>query len=357
MAYSGTSGQTVINVQTLIDHGARRCGKLAEELTSEQQISARESLFFLLANLGNIGINYWAINKTVIGLNPDQYIYPLPDGSIDVLNALYRTLTRPSGTYSSSAGGVVANVADGDTSTYCQQSSAAGSIAVNYGANNTEYIGSIGVMAYVAGGGSTSWTFSFEYSSDNVTWSTLNNVGTVTVTDKQWIWTDIDPGQNVQYYRIKAGATTTLAIRELYFGNNSTEIPMARLNRDDYTNLPNKNFTANNPYQYWFNRTIPNPGLYLWPTPQTAFVQATVWYSRQIMDVGALTNELEVPQRWYEAVVMMLSNRMSLELPNVPLGRVTYLENQAEKYLFIAEQEERDKSPMYFAPNISVYTG
>jgi hypothetical protein len=75
------------------------------------------------------------------------------------------------------------------------------------------------------------------------------------------------------------------------------------------------------------------------------------------MDVGALTNELEVPQRWYEAVVMMLSHRMSLELPGVPLGRVTYLENQAEKYLFIAEQEERDKSPMYFAPNISVYTG
>jgi len=45
MAYSGTVGTTVINVQTLIDHGARRCGKLAEELTSEQVLSARESLF------------------------------------------------------------------------------------------------------------------------------------------------------------------------------------------------------------------------------------------------------------------------------------------------------------------------
>jgi len=357
MAYSGTTGQTVINVQTLIDHGARRCGKLAEELTSEQQISARESLFFLLSNLGNIGINYWAINKTVIGLNPDQYIYALPDGSIDVLNALYRTMNRPTGVYASSAGGSVDNAFDGDTSTYCQQTSAAGNISVNYGGSNTQYIGSIGVMPYIAGGGSATWTFSFEYSSDGVTWSTLNNVGTVEVTDKQWIWTDIDPGQNVQYYRIKAGATTTLAIRELYFGNNSTEIPMARLNRDDYTNLPNKNFTANNPYQFWFNRTVPNPKLYLWPTPQDAFVQATVWYSRQIMDVGALTDELEVPQRWYEAVVMMLAHRMSLELPGVPLGRVTYLENQAEKYLFIAEQEERDKSPMYFAPNISVYTG
>ena len=41
MAYSGTVGTTVINVQTLIDHGARRCGKLAEELTSEQLVSAQ----------------------------------------------------------------------------------------------------------------------------------------------------------------------------------------------------------------------------------------------------------------------------------------------------------------------------
>jgi hypothetical protein len=52
---------------------------------------------------------------------------------------------------------------------------------------------------------------------------------------------------------------TTLAVREWYFGNNSTEIMMSRLNRDDYTNLPNKNFTANQPYQFWFDRTIPYP--------------------------------------------------------------------------------------------------
>jgi len=32
------------------------------------------------------------------------------------------------------------------------------------------------------------------------------------------------------------------------------------------------------------------------------------------------------------------------------------LEVQADKYLTLAEQEERDKSPIYFAPNIAVYT-
>ena len=82
----------------------------------------------------------------------------------------------------------------------------------------------------------------------------------------------------------------------------------------------------------------------------------TVWYSRQIMDVGALTDELEVPQRWYEAVVFMLAHRMSLELPQVGVDRIQYLEKMADRYYNEAEAEERDKSPIYLAPNIAPYT-
>jgi hypothetical protein len=356
MAYSGTVGTTVVNVQDFIDEGARRSGKLAEELTSEQIVSAKRSLFFLLSNLINIGIQYWAIEKQVIGLNQDQYIYKLPVGANDALNVLYRTLDRPSGSYTSSAGGVVANVYGSDIDLYCQQGSANGNIQVFYGTNNPVYAGSIGIMPYVSGGGSATWSYVYEVSDDGVTWSTLYDSPDTVVTDKQWIWTDVDPGASTTYYRIRAYGGTTLALRQFYVGNNSREVMMARLNRDDYTNLPNKNFTANQPYQFWFNRTIPQPEIYLWPTPNTPFVQVTVWYSRQIMDVGDLTDELEVPQRWYEAVQMMLAHRMALSLPQVPMDRITYLEGQAEKYLNMAEAEERDRSPIYFAPNISVYT-
>jgi hypothetical protein len=356
MAYSGTVGTTVINVQTLIDHGARRCGKLAEELTSEQVLSSRQSLFFLLSHLANIGINYWAISKKVFGLNADQYIYSMPLGCIDVLNVLYRTINRPNGAYTTSAGGVVANVYDGDVNTYCQQTSTNGNIAVNFGSSNPIYIGSIGFLPYVAGNGSATWSIALEYSTDNSTWNMLQDLGTIAVSNNEWVWTDIDPGESVAYYRIRAYNGTTLALRELYFGNNSREIQMARLNRDDYTNLPNKNFTANQPYQFWFDRTIPQATVYLWPTPSDPFIQMTVWYQRQIMDVGALTDELEVPQRWYEAVVFMLAHRMSLELPQVASDRTLYLEKMADRFYSEAEAEERDKSPIYLAPNISVYT-
>lgn len=356
MSYSGTVGTTVINVQTLIDHGARRCGKLAEELTSEQLLSARQSLFFLLSHLANIGINYWAINKKVFGLIPDQYEYKLPVGSIDALNVLYRSLNRLQGSYSSSAGGVVANLYDNDIQTYCQQNAPNGNFSVNYGPTNPVYAGSIGFLPYIANQGSALWSIILEYSVDGVTWSTLQDLGTISVTDSVWVWTDIDPGQTVSFYRIRAYDGTTLALREFFIGNLTREIQMSRLNRDDYTNLPNKNFTANQPYQFWFNRTIPQPTIVLWPVPNDPFIQMTVWYSRQIMDVGALTDELEVPQRWYEAVVFMLAHRMSLELPQVAMDRIGYLEKMADRYYNEAEAEERDKSPIYLAPNLTPYT-
>ena len=356
MAYSGTVGTTVIQVQTLIDHGARRCGKLAEELTSEQLLSARESLYFLLSNLINIGIQYWAIDKKVYGLQANKYIYQLPLGGNDVLQALYRRMNRPTpnitGGYASSAGGIVENAFDGNVLTVCTQTSPNGNISVDYGTDDPVYIGSIGVLPGVTG------TFNavFEYSIDGITWQTLLAPGQTAWVNGEWIWYDVEVGQTVQYYRIRETGGNTLVLRELYFGNNSTEITMARLNRDDYTNLPNKNFTANQPFQFWFNRTIPQSEIYLWPVPSDTFVQMTVWYSRQIMDVGDLYGELEVPQRWFEAVVFMLAHRMSLELPAVDVARIQYLEGQADKYLSLAEAEERDKSPIYFAPNISVYT-
>jgi len=356
MAYSGTVGQTTITVQNLIDDGARRSGKLAEELTVEQVQSAKRALFYVLSNLINQGIQYFAIKKTVIGLMPDQFEYLLPVGGNDVLNALYRTMARPTGTYISPEGGIAENAFDGDIDTYCLQTSTGGEIIVDYGPDQANYVGSIGLMPYVADGGSATWNYLFESSDDGITWKTLYTGTAVTVTDKQWIWQDIDPGTSSRYYRMNTSGATLLGLRELYFGTNSTEITMARLNRDDYTNLPNKNFTANNPYQFWLNRTIPQATITLWPTPSDAFVQMVVWYSAQIEDVGALSGQLAIPDRWLMAIQNMLAHQMAQILPNVDTGRITYLEGQAEKYFNMAEQEERDKSPIYLAPNIGVYT-
>lgn len=351
MAYSGTVGQTVVSVQKFIDQGARLSGKLAEELTVEQVQAAKQALFFTLSNLINQGINYWCVSKKVYGLKPDQYEYLLPVGGNDVLNALYRTLQRPSGTYAASSG-TAYDAFDSNVDTVTVQSAPNGNISVNFGTDNPIYAGSIGILPGVSG----SFHILLETSDDGVTWTTLVDTGVETWVNNEWLWYDIDPGASKQWYRMRETGGNTLQVREFYVGNLSTEVTMARLNRDDYTNLPNKNFTANQPYQYWLNRTIPQAKITLWPTPSNPFVQMTVWYSRQIMDVGDLYDEIEVPQYFFQAIQFMLGHQMSMILPGVDLARIQYLEGQAEKYFQQAENENRDRSPIFYAPNLTCYT-
>ena len=355
MSYSGTVGQTVVSVQSFIDQGARLAGKLAEELTVEQVQASKQALYMVLSNLLNLGINYWCINKQVYGLNADQYEYLLPVGGNDVLNALYRRLNRPTPAANGGYFGSDGNVGlafDNNVLTSDAQSTPNGYIGVNFGLYNPIYAGSIGILPATSG----SFHILLEWSNDGVTWNLLYDTGVTQWVSGTWLWYDIDPGQTCQYYRMRETSGNTLNVAEFYVGNNSTEVTMARLNRDDYTNLPNKNFTANQPYQYWLNRTIPQAKITLWPTPSDPFVQMVVWYSRQVMDVGDLSGELEIPQYFNLAIQFMLALQMSMLLPGVGLDRIQYLDSKATEYFIVAENENRDKSPIYYAPNISVYT-
>ena len=351
MSTSGTVGQTVVSVQKLIDHGARRAGKLAEELTDEQVLSAKDSLWYLLSNMANRGIQYWCIVKDILGMQPEQQVYYLPVGTVDVLNVNYRTLTtNTTGAYSTS--GDTANAFNGVGTSICQLTNNTGSIGIAPTSASPVYISTIGILPAITG----SVTVELQYSQDNVTWTTAHAPGAVDWSNNVWIYYDLPTSANAGYWRIKQTAGANMGFYQVVFGSNPMEIPMARMNRDDYVNLPNKSFTNNYPLQFWFDRNIPQPAMYVWPVPAIFSPQIVAWSHRQIQDVGDLNGELEIPQRWYLAIQSMLAHQMSLELPNVELTRVQYLEAQAEKYWSMAEQEERDKSPIYFAPNISPYT-
>jgi hypothetical protein len=351
MTTSGTVSTTVVTVQNLIDSGARRAGKLAEELTSEEIFASKQSLYYLLSNLVNYGVQYWAIQKNVIGLYPNQYEYLLPVGTNDVLNANYRYFTtNTAGAYSSS--GVTANAFDGQYINICQLSTNTGYIGINNGSGSPIYMATVGILSAVTG----TVNYQIQSSQDGSTWTTIVTPTTTSWVSGQWIYNDLDPSTSAPYWRILQTSGVNMGFYQVAFGSNPTEIPMFRMNRDDYVNLPNKNFLNNYPLQYWLNRTIPQPTMNLWPAPAIYSPQIVAWCTRYVQDVGALNGQIEIPQRWYLAIQNMLAHQMSMELPQVDPARIAYCEQQAEKYLHIVQEEERDKSPIYFAPNISVYT-
>jgi len=331
MATSGTVGATTIDVTTIIEHAARRCGVLAPSLSAEQQLSAKENLFFLLSDLANRGVSLWCVQRTILGLALNQAAYNLPVGTVDVLNCMYRTMTYPTGTTSS-------------TST---------TQAIDFGSGNDYAINTIGIVPTSA----ATYNLVVETSTDGASWTTFYTVPSFTTTANLPYWFDLEPTTTSQYWRIRETVLASLDVSSASFGNTPLEITMSPYNRDEYSDLPNKAFPGR-PLQYWYDKQYQVPRLYLWPVPEDTTAQVVVWNQRQIQDVGALTNTLEVPQRWLEGIIFLIASRMAMELPpeKLPPGRIELLMQQAEYHLKQAEDGERDGAPIRIAPRISAYT-
>lgn len=196
----------------------------------------------------------------------------------------------------------------------------------------------------------------FEASDDAIVWRTVD-VETFDAAAGEWSWFDLSSVITAQYFRVRATGGT-LDFERIYLGNTPTEIPLARMNRDDYVNLPNKRFLSNRPLQFWFDRQVQRPVMRLWPTPNEAAEtsQIVVWRHRHIMDVGTMTQEIEVPQRWYDAIVAQLAAKLALEYAEVDPQMIPLLDAKAREALYFAQQEERDDSPINILPNIAMYT-
>jgi hypothetical protein len=328
VAFSNTVSETVFTTRKVIDHAFRRCKLPPQAVTSEMLDMALDLLYLYLSALTNRGLQLWAIDRVILPLYEAQVVVTLPLGTVDVLNANLRTLSilQPKNTTETTT----AYSAEFYTQTQ---------------------VTTVGVLF-----DGVSTAYNIQVSNDGAAWTTVQAVANPDLVAGQWNWTDIDGALDYLYCRVVA-ATGTLNQSQVVFGNTPTEIPIARLNRDDYMNLPNKTFQGR-PLQYWLNRTINQPEMNLWPAPQEQFTtaQITAYTKRYVMDVGSMTQELEIPQRWYNAIVYRLASLIADETPQVPDTWAVILDQKAERAQLEAETEERDDSPIYLRPNIAVYT-
>lgn len=327
MAYSGTVSQTTFNTRKVIEHAVRRCKVPAEQISAENVSIANDLLYLLLSDLANQGIQLWCVQKSIYPLYNGVSQVVTYEGTVDILNSNLRTLQTVTGVNT-------------DTPT---------SRVINFG--GATFVTTVGIKW--AG---TPVPVALQRSDDGIAWTTIQTE-TTTASAGEWSWFDLYSSVAAQYFRVLAG-TGTLDFDEIYTGNTPTEIPLARMNADDYTNLPNKSFQSNRPLQFWLDRQVQSPVMNLWPVPNSAAEtsQIVVWAHRHIMDVGTMTQEIEVPQRWYEAIVALLASKLAMEMVEVDAQLVPMLDAKAAQALYIAQAEERDNSPMMISPNISMYT-
>lgn len=333
MATSGTVARTTVDVTSIVEHAFRRCGKLASTISSELQLSARENLYFLLSDLANRGLSLWCTQKYVLGVQAYQPQMTLPAGVVDVMNTLYRTKTDLT----------ASSVLTG-----------ADHYGQDLGSAQTVY------TATISFSGATAAALVLESSDDNVTWVQRGTFPLNTTPALAPICTDADVVASARYWRVRDASGTIPGVSALTLSNDVREVPMGVLSRDDYANLPNKAQAApagSKSLTYWFDKQVV-PRLWIWPVSEVSVDQVVVWTQRHIQDVGALTNTLDIPQRWYESIILTLACRCALELPagELPPGRYELLSFEAEKHLREAENGESDGSPIRLAPNIRGYT-
>ena len=358
MAYSGTYNQTKINVDQLISYAFRDAGKQAEEITPEYIDAGKQALFYVLQNSVNRGINIWLQEVIVLGAQTNQQVLPMPANTVDVLEANWIYIVNP--TFSSTL-----PVNNPDVPLLFDQSANAD---LNEHATTTllaNYFGAaysqatrlfyVGFNAY-APNSSATYNIDFQVSDDGITWTTWESFPEVTLADRQWQYYGINTTQAFNFYRLNNRTTgSTMSLRAIQFAQSQQVIPLARLNRTDYFSLPNKQFPSERSLQYWFNRQI-DPEMYLWPVPNNNFQAFSLIIECQPQDVGSLTNELYMPDRAVPYFQAALSHKLAMQLPGTDMVRVQYLEKLALDLRTQFEEEDRDKSPIYFQPNISYYT-
>ena len=355
MAYSGTTNQTKINVDQLISYAYRDAGKTAEEITPEYIQAGKQALFYILQNLSNRGVNLWLLEDYVTGAQTNQQYINMPDGTIDVREANWVYIVNPTIAEALPADNLNSpNLFDQSLNLNTYATSTVGENWFGAQYQQQTRIFYVGYNAY-APSGSATYNLAFEVSNDGVNWELWEQFPETTLADREWAYFTINATQAFYYFRIRETVASTFSLRGIQFAQSQQVIPLARLNRDDYWNLPNKQFPSQRSLQYWFDRTI-DPSMYLWPVPNNNYQAFQMILEMQPQDVGSLTNQLYLPDRWVPYIQSALSHKLSMQLPGTDLARIQYLEKIALDMRQQAEEEDRDKSPIYFQPNISYYT-
>lgn len=87
------------------------------------------------------------------------------------------------------------------------------------------------------------------------------------------------------------------------------EIPMIRLTRDDYDNLPVK-ATTGTPTQFYYDRQKEDALFYVWPVLASASGETVeITYEREFEDVD-IDADIDLPGEWWDVAVLQTASRL-----------------------------------------------
>ena len=131
-----------------------------------------------------------------------------------------------------------------------------------------------------------------------------------------------------------------------------TDFQMAKINREDYMNIPVKS-TKGRPSQFWLDMKRAAPVVYLYPTPENSTDVFRYKRRNRIEDITASTESIDIPDRFLPCAVSGLSFYMAQKRPQIDINRRQELKLQYEEEFKRALDDGREKVDLRIVPNIA----
>lgn len=354
MSLSNSNALLTYTALSLLEEACGRAGVPPEAISGEVVYKALDQLNLMWTSWLNKGIQLWKRQQLILPLYVNTNQVPLPGGYNLVTTLNRRTLSRQLGVASfSDSGGTAANAFDDNFATSCTQTSSNGSIGQQF--STALGITTVGLLSAASG----SFALFVEWSNDGITYTPVDAFSVVFTAAGQWVWADIvgGPMNGATFWRVRSVGTTPLAVEEIFFGNTPLEINLGPWNLDEYANMPNK--AQGGPVVNWYQqRNKDSAILYVWPTPDITARYDTlmVWATLYLDQVSSITQSLDFPPRWYEAVTASLARRLCRSLKEADLKRYDMLLNEEALAMSEAQAEERDPAPTNYDLGVDAYT-
>ncbi len=166
-------------------------------------------------------------------------------------------------------------------------------------------------------------------------------------------------------YSVGNGTFTTYRpleiIRAWLRDSNGADIPLEKFSKERYDQITNKS-TESRPTGFYYDAaydgssnqgTTSNGNLYLWPVPDsTTAINYDLYfvYQRPFLDFNASTDNLDMPQEWYNAVRLNLAMAISSEY-GMPVTEYDRLVKEAKDALDLAMSWDNEKTSIFLQPN------
>lgn len=145
-------------------------------------------------------------------------------------------------------------------------------------------------------------------------------------------------------------STDTLDLLDAVVRRSNTDLMMVRIGFGEYLDIPRKT-QQGRPTHYFVNRQREFPLIYVWPAPENSTDILVYWKMRFVEDAGKLSNDPDMPRRFWPALVAGLAYYLAMNRGmQFPTDRLGMLKAEYEEQLGHATQEDRERASLRIVP-------